>query len=450
VNDSAAPTILVIVGITGDLARHTLLPAIERLAAREQLPPHFRIVGVSRQDVSAKDIIAQLPKQTHKNYAFLQKHLEMFRMNLDLPADYDRLRARLDVIQHTFGKSTQRLFYLSVPAQISLPIIRCLGESGMAKQDGTKLLPEKPFGTDLTSAEELITQINQHFDEAQVYRIDHYLAKAMAQNLLVFRRGNSLFKRTWNKDFIERIEITASEKKGIEQRVTFYEQTGALRDVVQSHLLQLAALTLMELPGEQAWEEVPRRRQRALDMLVPPSRETLDERLVRGQYQGYQQEVSNPDSSVETFVSLTLESADPRWQGVPIVLTTGKNLDRKYTEVRIHYRQEDASEANQLVLRIQPKEGIELALWSKQPGYGRELEPVRLDFDYGSADEQLPEAYEQVFLDAIHSNHTLFTSYEEVLSSWRLLQPILDTWSVCDNSDLVMYKPGTSITELLA
>ena len=439
--DAGTPTILVIVGITGDLAKRKLLPAIERLADDGVLPEHFRIVGITRRDVEIKDVLAGLPKQAHKHYWFLQSHMEMFRMDLGNPADYRRLRARLNAIDKSFG-GAQRLFYLSVPPQISLPIIEHLGKAGFAKQAGTKLLPEKPFGADLDSAEQLISKIKKYFDESQVYRIDHYLAKVMAQNILVFRSGNSLLKRTWSKDFIERIDITASEKIGIEGRATFYEQTGALRDFVQSHLLQLAALTLMDLPKRRDdWQEVPRLRLKALKSLAPPDRTSLSSTVVRGQYDSYAKEVKNPGSQVETFVSLELASSDPRWAGVPITLTTGKALDQMYTEVCLHYRQEEASEANQLVLRIQPKEGIELSLWSKRPGLGREMEQVRLDFEYGAHD--LPDAYEQVFLDAINSDHTLFTSSEEVLASWRILAPILSYWSMT-TGDLVIYKPGAT------
>lgn len=437
------PTILVIVGITGDLAKRKLLTAIERLGEAGHLPADFRIVGISRRSVSEAELLAGLPKKP-TGYTFLARHLEMFQMDLKTLDEYRNLNRHLVKIERSFAAPTQKLFYLSVPAQISLPIIKLLGEAGFGKQPGTKLLPEKPFGADLESARELITQIKHYFNESQVYRIDHYLAKAMAQNLLVFRRSNSLFKRTWNKDFIERVEIIAAEKIGIEGRSTFYEQTGALRDFVQSHLMQLAALTLMELPPSQSWDEVPRGRLAALQALVPSN----EEPALRGQYRGYAQEVKNPDSQTETFVSLTLYSADPRWEGVPISLTTGKALDRKCTEIRIHYRQEDAGEANQLVLRIQPKEGIELALWSKRPGYGRELEPVQLDFDYGSEGDGLPEAYEQVFLDAIRSDHTLFTSSEEVLASWQILEPVQHAWSM-DGSGPVIYEPGSKPSDVM-
>src|SRR4030095_11303830 len=255
----------------------------------------------------------------------------------------------------------------------------------------------------------LVDRTKKYFDEDQVYRIDHYLAKEMAQNLLIFRSSNSLFKRTWGKDFIEQIEILVAEKIGIEGRAAFYEQTGALRDIIQNDALQLAAFALMELPYGQTWDEVPRRRLAALQALIPPS----SENVVRGQYRGYADEVKNTNTLTETFVSMTIYSSDERWEGVPIVLTTGKALDRRCTEIRIHYKQEDASEANQLTLKIQPREGIELDLWSKRPGLVRDLERVQLNFDFHARAEKISDAYEQVFLDAIRSDHSLFASSEE-------------------------------------
>jgi len=442
------PTVLVIIGITGNLARRKLLPAIERLAAAQQLPEHFRIVGISRRDVSARRVLDGLTKARGTTYPFLKNHLEMFRMDLDQADEYHRLRTHLDQLAASFGGRTQRLFYLSVPAQSSLPIVEHLGAAGLSS-GSAKLLPEKPFGSDLPSAKELITQIERHFAESRVYRIDHYLAKDMAQNILVFRAGNSLLKHTWNKDFIERIEITAAEKIDIEGRATFYERTGALRDFVQSHLLQLAALTLMELPPNlDNWKIVPRYRLAALESLMPPRGNDLDQHVTRGQYKGYADAVDNPDTQTETFVSLTLFSKDPRWQGVPIVLTTGKALHAKYTEICIHYRQDDCSEANQLIFRIQPKEGIELSLWSKRPGLRRRLERVRLNFEYGAGADRLPDAYEQVLVDAIRSDHTLFTSGDEVLASWQILAPIQQYWAK-GGRPLIHYAPGTKPSAII-
>ncbi len=442
--DPIPPTILVIIGITGDLARRKLMPAIERLAAAGVLPEKFRVVGIGRDEMSMDDVLARIPSSD-----YLKDHLEMWCMDMEDASSYKGLKDRLDAVEDEFGGRAQRVFHLSVPPQISVAIIEHLGQAGFGKHHTTKLLSEKPFGVDLESAKDLVERTKEYFSEDQIYRIDHYLAKAMALNLLVFRGSNSLFKRTWNRDFIDCIQITASEKIGIEGRVNFYEQTGALRDFVQNHLLQLAALTLMELPSTLgSWDEVQRRRREALEALVPPSDDVLATRVVRGQYIGYAAEVNNPGSTTETFVSMTLFSSDPRWGGVPITLTTGKALDEQFSEVRVFFKQEDTREANQLVMRIAPREGVKLELWSKRPGYSRELEPVSLAFDYGSPKAHIPEAYEQVFLDALRSDHTLFTSSEEVLASWRVLAPIQHAWDM-SSKDLIYYEQGSSARSIV-
>ena len=430
------PTILIIVGISGDLSRRKLLPAINQIAAAGVLPRHFKIVGLTRRHLSPDDV---LPKGDHQ---FLRSHFELYEMNMTSPGDFKKLGDHLKHIEAEFGAPAQRLFYLSVPPQVSQPLVEHLGESGLAAMPDTKLLLEKPFGVDLASAQELVNGITKYFAESQVYRIDHYLAKETTQNLVVFRRGNALFKRSWNKDFIESIEVLASEKIGIEGRANFYEQTGALRDFVQSHLLQLAALTLMELPKAGDWHNIPTKRLQALQQLKPPMR------VVRGQYDGYKTEVENLKSAVETFVSLTFESKDPRWQGVPITVTTGKALDQKTTEIRITYRQEEAHEANQLVLRIQPNEGVSIYLLAKRPGYERELQDVTLDFSYHNHFAGLPDAYERVFVDAMRSDRSLFTTSDEVLATWRLLDLVQRAWEM-RGDNLITYRPGAAPQEIL-
>jgi glucose-6-phosphate 1-dehydrogenase len=431
----ATPTILVIVGISGDLSKRKLLPAIRQIHRAGRLPENFRIIGISRRKLTKESVLPRGDK------TFLRKALNIRQMDLTDPAAYKSLYDELAELEKSYGKVTQRLFYLSVPPQASQPVIELLGQAGFGKIKSTKLLLEKPFGSDLASAKDLIDHIKKHFKEEMVYRIDHFLAKEMAQNIVYFRAGNSLLKRTWNKDFIESIEITASEEIGIEGRVGFYEQTGALRDLVQSHLLQLAALTLMHLPAWNKLDAVPYQRLRALRSLRPP--QDVASQTVRGQYKGYRKEVNNADSAVETFVRLMLYSNDSRWIGVPIILTAGKELARKFTEIRIRYRQEDAAEANELVLRIQPNEGAEILLWSKQPGYERELKQLPLDFSYRHHFAGLPEAYERVFVDAMRADRTLFTTSDEVLASWRILKPVQDRWNMTDR-DLKFYKPGST------
>jgi glucose-6-phosphate 1-dehydrogenase len=439
------PTILIIIGISGDLSRRKLLPAISQIAAAGELPEQFRIVGITRQ----AGITAQQILEPVADSAYLREHLEVFAMDLLNPADYGRLDLRLVALEQELGGASQRLFYLSVPPQVSRPIIELLGATKLSGRPHTKLLLEKPFGVDLASAQELVEHISRYFQAEQVYRIDHYLAKDNAQNLIVFRQDNSLFKRTWNKDFIERIEIVASEQIGISGRAVFYEQTGALRDLIQSHLLQLCALTLMDITGVDNLEEVPRRRLAALRQLHLPANHPVRAAVKRGQYRSYQSEVNNPGSTVETFVSLNLESDDPAWAGVPITVTTGKALDQKFTGINIFYKKDLSHEANALILRLQPDSGIELCLWAKRPGYDHQVIRHPLRFSFQEHYSSLPEAYEQVLFNAINSDHSLFASSEEVLETWRILDEVQRAWEM-SGEDLLIYEAGSSIPQILA
>jgi glucose-6-phosphate 1-dehydrogenase len=435
-NDSIPPTILVIIGITGDLSKRKLLPAVRQIIQSSVLPTPLKVVGVTRQDVSPAEILLEVDGDTD----LLSANFVTHQMNLADIEAYRQLSQYLETIEKEFGKPAQKLFYLSVPPQVAQPVVELLGESGLAASLDVKLLLEKPFGTDLESAGDLIEQARKHFKENQIYRIDHFLAKEMAQNIIVFRQNNALFKRTWHKDFIESIEIIASEKIDIEGRVGFYEQTGALRDLIQSHLMQLTALTLANFSGDGR-QSIPGERLKALQQIRTP--QNIRAVAKRGQYRGYRDEVSNPNSLVETFVSLTLSSGDPRWEGVPITLITGKALDRKTTEIRLKYRQDTAEEANMLTLRIQPNEGVEIDLWAKRPGYDSDLQKVPLNFAYAHHFDSLPEAYERVFMDAIRSDRSLFTTSEEVLESWRILEPVQRFWEMQED-DLYAYERGSS------
>lgn len=430
---SIKTTILAIIGISGDLARRKLIPALRQIDKAGFLPADFHVIGVSRRDLNATDVLADNDP--------IKKYFEIFKMDLADPVGYVALKERVQAIEKERASRCQKLFYLSIPPHAVLSVVEKLGHAGFSKD--SKLLLEKPFGVDLASAQELISGINEHFSEDKVFRIDHYLAKEMTQNLVVFRKENSLFRRTWNRNFIERVEITALEKIGTEGRAAFYEQTGALRDVVQSHLMQLAALVTMHLPPGDDWAMIPEARTKALERLMI---KTDANGLVaeRGQYIGYREEVKNEKSLVETFASLTLESSDPDWRDVPIRLTTGKALDQKTTEVRIFYHQEDAREANELVLRVGDHEGISVALWTKRPGYDHATEKHPLDFSYNNHYPELPEAYERVFVDAMRSDRSLFASGREVLAAWKILEPLRAHWENNGN-DMVFYERGAKL-----
>lgn len=440
------PTIIVIFGISGDLSRRFLLPAITKIAETNMLPKKLRIIGITRQNnLEIDDLI----KNSNKINKYLREHTELYHMDVSDDNDYKKLNKYLNKIEGKFKGKKQRLFYLSVPPQASEKIVELIGKSSLIKNNKkqNKILLEKPFGSDLKNAKKLVGHVEKYFNEEQVYRIDHYMAKETAQNIIVFREGNSLFKKTWNKDFIESIEIIASEKIGIEKRGNFYEQTGALRDVVQSHLLQLSALILMDLPKENEMASVPGLRQKALEKLNVVCNIRDGECVKRAQYEGYRKEVNNKNSITETFVSINLQSTDPKWSGVPITLTTGKALKNKLTEIKIRYKKDKENESNELLLRIQPNAGMEFGVWAKIPGYEHKLSRHTLNFNFEEHYGELPEAYEQVLFNAINSDHSLFTSSKEILETWRILNLIQQSWKNSTN-DLIIYKKGSTIEEI--
>ena len=330
------PTIIVIFGITGDLSHRYLLPALYQINQAKQMPSAYKIIGVTRQNITFGDLLNSSKANSRAVEALnaLKDNFELLTMDLTSSQDYKQLRGHLDTLCNNLGRDTQIIFHFAVPPKSSFEIIQLLGEAGL-NTSNVKLLLEKPFGVDLKSAQEVINQTAKYYNEQQIYRIDHYLAKEMAQNITVFLGSNALFRNVWDNRFIEKIEIIATEQIGIEGRVAFYESTGALRDVVQSHLLQLAALTLMEPCNDNFnLSETAERRLKALQFIEPPDLS----QVVRAQFDGYRREVNKPDSAVETFVSLLLHSRDPRWSGVPIRLITGKNMDEKLTEISIHFK----------------------------------------------------------------------------------------------------------------
>jgi len=425
-------TKLVVFGITGDLSRRKLLPALDRIISTGDFDD-LSVIGVSRRKVDVHELIAN----TLGSSSELSNRMSIFSMDLAQPSDYEALREHINL-----QAGEQLLVYLSVPPNASAQIVGFLGEAGL-NTPNVKILFEKPFGMDLVSAEEAIDRTARYYSEDQIYRIDHFLAKAMAQNIVTFRASNAIFGHLWHAKAISRIEVIASEKIGIEGRVQFYEQTGALRDIVQGHLMQLLALTLLDVPAELDWDTLPELRMAALAQIQP----ARPELAVRAQYESYEVEVANQNSPIETFVSLQLFSQAERWKDVPLILTTGKALDRKRTEVRIHFKKYSDSQTNCLVLGIQPNEGIEIELYTKKPGYDHQLEHQRLSFTY-PADVPLPDAYEQVLVDAIRSRKSLFTGSDEVLRSWEILKPVQDAWNM-DSSPLMKYANGATIEQVI-
>lgn len=454
---SPEPAIFVIFGITGDLAHKKLVPALYHLLKDDLLNEHTAIVGVSRREMSATDLLKKVelcvtevdkvcdPKVIEK----LRLRLHMVKLDPLEGKDYDQLHQTLDDIEAKEGLCMNRLFYLSIPPQVYGPVVENLGIHGLNAgcqhhKAVSRLLVEKPFGYDLTSATELIANTGKQFGEVQIFRIDHYLAKETAQNILVFRKHNPIFNPLWNNKHVSAIDLVFSEQIGVEGRAEFYDNVGALRDVLQNHLLQLLALTTMELPHANDIDALHAAKQKLLASIRPV--DPNQDRVIRGQYKGYQEEVGNPGSVTETYVSLGTDIDDERWRGVPITLTAGKVLDVKKTSITLTFADPSREgNTNRLTFRINPNEGIDLALTVKQPGFEERTETTHMDFSYHTTfgDSSHPDAYERVLIDAVKGDHSLFATSDEVLESWRIVQPVLSAWSQ-NNDDLLYYEPGSA------
>lgn len=388
-------TLFVIFGITGDLAGRKLLPALESIVNEAQEGRELSILGVSRREVDAHQLL--------ENYPALQPRSEIFTMNLAELDEYTRLKARLDATE-----ADKVLFYLSVPPGAATGIVDYLGQAGLT-DDRYLVLFEKPFGYDLVSAQDFIERTAQYYKEDQLYRIDHYMAKEIAAEIVNLRSNAENYHHHWSSESVKAVTIIAAESIGVEGRGSFYEQTGALRDFVQGHLMQLLSLILIEKPGTLS---LPEERLRALQLLAPAN----PAQAVRGQYKGYQDEVENPGSMTETLVSLELESTDPRWQGVPLRLITGKALDKKHSAIYIEYKDGTVDVFEEGA--VQPREHRSL------------------------------DAYERVLLEAMAENEDIFTTSDEVIRSWEIVAPVQEAWSMSEDIP-ELYAPGLPIKTLL-
>jgi len=456
------PAVIVIFGVTGDLAQRYLLPALYHLIKEGLLHDKTEIIGTSRREITTEEMLSDTKLCASEpngvcDPAALQKMRDRFRMVRLDPTDnkdYAELLRTMNGLEDTEGVCMNRLYYLSIPPQVYGPVIRHMSTEGLNGScqhgnAGSRLLIEKPFGYDATSARELIETMSHGFSEEQVFRIDHYLAKETVQNILTFRFQNPIFEALWNREHIERIEVSASEAIGIEGRAQFYEPLGALRDFIQSHLLQLLAVVTMDRPEAMDSQHIHASKQALLQRIQAVPAGLVKNHAVRGQYAGYRDEVSNPGSMTETFAGLRLFIDSPRWGGVPLVLWTGKKLAEKRTEVAVRFKSRAQETTNYLRMRIQPNEGIELDLVAKKPGFDTELQPTAMDFSYQQnfGGHSHPDAYERVLVDAVRGDRTLFATGEEVMQAWRIVQPALDAWSRPE-ATLDEYAGGTDGAEL--
>jgi glucose-6-phosphate 1-dehydrogenase len=465
------PTTLVIFGGTGDLAHRKLLPAIYNLAHEGALPERFNLIAVSRSDIPhddyrgmARESIVQYSRRK-PDPQVLDKLLENVRYvpgTFDDDNVFDRLEEELLECDKAAGIVYDRVFYLSTAPAFFPVIVGKLGEHKLDSIQGAdvRVVIEKPFGTRLEEALELNRQVLSVLDESQVFRIDHYLGKETVQNMLAFRFANGMFEPIWNRNFIDYVQITAAEDLGIGRRAGYYDSSGALRDLVQNHMLQLLTLLCMEPPVTFTADEVRDEKVKVLHAIQPPD----PGEVVRAQYTagfaegsdvvGYLDEEGVPDDSrTETYVALRLEVDNWRWAGVPIYLRTGKRLSRKITEIAVtlkpvpHLAFEAAGsvgvQPNQLVMTMQPNEGVSLSLGAKIPGSRMRIRPVNMEFLYGTAFlSQSPEAYERLIMDAMRGDATLFTRDDEVEAQWRIIDPILANWEK-DGTPLATYPAGT-------
>lgn len=450
----AASVTFVIFGATGDLSKKKLLPALFDLYTKRILPQAFRVVGFSRKEItddefrhSAREAITAAGR-THASEVLEQflQHLSYRQGVFETGSAYERLAEFLvETDEREYGGCSHKLFYLATPPRLYETILKNLAESGLTIPCGgakgwTRVLIEKPFGSDLETARALDRMLGLLFKEEQIFRIDHYLAKETVQNVLAFRFSNILFEPLWSNRFIEKVEIRLWETAGVEGRGSFYDSVGALRDVGQNHMLQMLSLIAMEDPKELDATLIRKERARVLSALRPISADAVREHVVRGQYKGYREtEGVAPDSRTETYARITAFVDNERWRGVPFFLEAGKRMVERKTEITVYFKRTETClcppgaehhHQNVLTFRIQPNEGIGVVFWAKKPGFATDLEPQELSFSYARSAEAavLPDAYERVLYDCIRGDQTLFTSTEEVEAAWRYITPILQHW----------------------
>jgi glucose-6-phosphate 1-dehydrogenase len=472
-NRIAGPSSLVIFGVTGDLSRKKLMPAVYDLANRGLLPAGFSLVGFARREWKNQDF-GKVVKEAVKQYARtpwnesvwkqLSENIRFVSGEFDDDAAFDRLKATIDELDAKVGTNGNHAFYLSIPPKAFAQVCQQLKRSGLADagpDEFRRVVIEKPFGRDLQTSRELNEVVESVFPPDSVFRIDHYLGKETVQNILALRFANMLFEPLWNSNYIDHVQITMAEDIGVGGRAGYYDGIGAARDVIQNHLLQLLALTAMEEPVSFDAADLRAEKEKVLSAVRVPK--DIAKHTARGQYAGgwqggenvtgfLDEEGMNPKSVSETYAAMRLDINTRRWAGVPFYLRAGKRLGRRVTEIAVVFKrapqqlfaesQTSALGQNALVIRVQPDEGVTIRFGSKVPGVGMQVRDVTMDFGYGHAfTEASPEAYERLILDVLLGDPPLFPRHEEVELSWKILDPIVSFWEKKGKPE--QYRPGT-------
>ncbi|GAA1728660.1 glucose-6-phosphate dehydrogenase [Microbacterium paludicola] len=486
-NRISGPSALVIFGVTGDLSRKKLMPAVYDLANRGLLPPGFALVGFARRDWEDQDfakVVHDAVKQysrtefREETWQQLQQGIRFVQGEFDDPEAFRRLRETVDRLDVERGTMGNHAFYLSIPPKAFPVVAQQLLDSGLVDDSPDddrwrRVVIEKPFGHDLASARELNDSLEAAFPADSIFRIDHYLGKETVQNILALRFANELYEPIWNRNYVDHVQITMAEDIGVGGRAGYYDGVGAARDVIQNHLLQLLALTAMEEPISLSAEHLRAEKEKVLAAVRLP--EDLSTATARGQYAGgwqggeqvcgfLEEEGMNPQSTTETYAAIKLEINTRRWAGVPFYVRSGKRLGRRVTEIAVVFKrapehlftrgQTAELGQNALVIRVQPDEGVTIRFGSKVPGYGTQVRDVTMDFGYGHAfTEASPEAYERLILDVLLGDPPLFPRHEEVELSWKILDPVEEYWASL-GGPLEQYDSGSwgppSADELLA
>jgi len=475
----APPTVVVIFGASGDLTARKLVPAIFNLGLDNLLPGEFHLIGFGRKPIPDEEFQSMMDEAIgeHSRRPLNKEIWDRVRHNMTYHAGgyddaeaFSSLAKKIDKIESDLGRDMQRLFYISTPPGVFQPIITNLGSSGMARAHvhtklASKVIIEKPFGRDLETARELNASLNSVFEEPQVYRIDHYLGKETVQDLLVQRFANSIFEPMWNREYVDNVQITVAESLGVGSRGGYYDTSGALRDMIQNHTMQLVALTAMEPPVSLDPESIRDEKVKVLKAIQPLELKAEGGDVVRARYgsglvsgkpvKAYMDEQGIPEDSItETYAALRLSINNWRWQGVPFYIRSGKRMARRASEIAIQFKRPPGilfSEskkfdvaANTMVISIQPDEGVTLVMNSKIPGLETRTQPVKMHFRYSTTfGSNTPEAYERLILDAMIGDSTLFIRGDETEASWKLVTPILEHWKECGTHGLEEYAAGS-------